>query len=137
MQVLLEQRLKNLLPLMGRALLAEIFLLSAFSKIMDPSRAMGYMTAQGMPYTQFFLACAIGLETIGGLALLIGYKARWGAILLMGFLVPTTLIFHTNFVDPLQLVMYQKNLAILGGLLYAAIFGPGPLSIDARQKKIN
>ena len=75
---------------------------------------------------------SVRLELGGGLSVLLGYKTRWGALALVIFLIPTTLIFHTKFSDPVQVIMFMKNLAILGGVLMIASFGPGPLSLDAR-----
>ncbi len=126
--------MKNLIPLMARILLAAIFLMSGLGKIMEPTGTLQYMAAYGMPLTGLFLVGAIGLQVVGGISLLLGYKARWGSILLVVFLLPATLIFHTKFSDQIQMIMFMKNLAILGGLLMVAYFGPGPLSLNARTK---
>ncbi len=126
--------MKNLIPLMARILLAAIFLMSGLGKIMEPTGTLQYMAAYGMPLTGLFLVGAIGLQVVGGISLLLGYKARWGSILLVVFLLPATLIFHTKFSDQIQMIMFMKNLAILGGLLMVAYFGPGPLSLNARTR---
>jgi len=128
--------MKNLIPLIARILLCLIFLKSGIGKIMDPAGTQQYMSAYGMPLTGLFLLGAIVLEILGSISVLLGYKARWGAIALVIFLVPTTLIFHTKFTDPMQMVMFMKNLAILGGLLMVAYFGPGPMSFDAKTKSL-
>ena len=99
---------------------------------MNPAGTQQYMAAHGMPFAGLFLIGAIILEIGGGLSVLLGYKARWGAIALVVFLIPTTLIFHTKFSEHLQVIMFMKNLAILGGLLMVSYFGPGPISFDAR-----
>ena len=59
--------------------------------------------------------------------------STFGRALLIGFMIPTTLIFHTNFADPNQMIHFMKNLAITGGLLYLATYGPGPMSLDRRM----
>jgi len=121
--------------LAGRILLVYIFLLSGYGKITNFAGTAGYMAKYGMPMIEFFLVCAILLELVGGLMLLVGWKARWGALALIVFVVPTTLIFHAYWAVPPeqaygQMIQFQKNLAILGGLLYAALMGPGKLSLD-------
>ena len=90
------------------------------------------MASYGMPFTGLFLIGAVVLEAVGGLSMLIGYKARWGATLLVIFLIPTTLVFHTKFSDAVQMIMFMKNIAIIGGLLMVAYFGAGPVSLDLR-----
>jgi putative oxidoreductase len=120
--------------LVGRILLGTIFLLSGINKIADPAGTQGYMVAMGMTWgTMFFYLGAIIVEVGGGLSLCLGYWTRVGAAVLIGFMIPTTLIFHTNFADPNQMIHFMKNLAMTGGLLYLATYGPGPLSLDRRM----
>ena len=126
--------MRNPVPLIARILLCLIFFKSGIGKIMDPAGTMQYMSAYGMPLTGLFLVGAIVFEIVGALSVLLGYKARWGAILLIIFLAPTTLIFHTKFSESLQMIMFLKNLAIIGGLLMVAYFGPGSLSFDKKGK---
>jgi putative oxidoreductase len=117
--------------LVGRVLLAAIFLLSGFNKIMDPAGTQNYMAVMGMTWaTGLLYAGAVIVEVGGGLSVLLGYRARVGAAALILFMIPTTLIFHTNFADQNQLIHFLKNLAMTGGLLYVAAYGPGPLSLD-------
>lgn len=121
--------------LAGRILLAYIFVLSGYGKITNFAGTAGYMAKYGMPMIEFFLVCAIVLELAGSLMLVLGWKARWGALALIVFTVPTTLIFHAYWAVPPeqaygQMIQFQKNLAILGGLLFALFSGPGRLSLD-------
>ena len=121
--------------LAGRILLAYIFVLSGYGKITNFAGTAGYMAKYGMPMIEFFLVCAIVLELAGSLMLVVGWKARWGALALIVFMVPTTLIFHAYWAVPPeqaygQMVQFQKNLAMLGGLLFALFSGPGRLSLD-------
>ena len=127
--------MKNMLSFLGRLLLAHLFLIAGIEKILDPAGTQAYMAAKGMPLTALFLLAAIAFELGGGLSLLIGFWARWGALALALFLVPTTLIFHTQFSDPMQQVMFMKNLAIIGGLLMTSAFGPGRFSWDERAAR--
>ena len=123
------------ISLLSRVLICIIFLMAGFGKIMDPLGTMKYMMAMGMPFTGFFLICTIIIEIGGGLSLLLGYKAEWGARALFLFLIPVTLIFHHNFTDKMQMILFLKNLAILGALLQVSIYGAGALSLDSYKKQ--
>ena len=117
----------DLFALTGRVFLATIFLASAFGKITNFQGTTDYMAAHGMPVAGLLCLCAIVLEVLGGLSLVLGYFTRWGAVALLVFMVPATLIFH---VSPDQRIQFLKNLAIMGGLLQIAAFGPGNISLD-------
>lgn len=124
-------------PLVGRVCLSAIFLLSGINKIGNWDQTAGYMASKGMPLVPLFLAGAIVFEVAGGLSVLLGYKARVGAALLIVFLIPATLIFHNFWAlegqeQQLQMIMFLKNVAILGGLLLVVGFGAGPMSLDSR-----
>ncbi len=119
--------------LVGRILLCAIFVMSGIKKITGFAGTQQYMAAHGMPLTSLFLIGAIFLELGGGLSLLLGYRAKWGAVALIIFLIPTTLIFHTKFSEPVQVIMFMKNLAMLGGLLLMASSGAGSISLDGRR----
>lgn len=126
-------------PLLGRILISSIFLMSGFGKIADWSGTAGYMASKGMPLVPMFLIGAIVFELGGGLSVLLGFKAKIGAAALAAFLIPVTLIFHNFWTlegmdQQIQMIMFMKNLAILGGLLLIIALGAGPLSIDNRKK---
>jgi len=124
--------MQRFVPFVGRVLLSAIFLLSGLGKIGNFEGTQQYMAAFGMPFTGFFLVCAIIFEVFGGLSLLLGFKARWGASALIIFLIPATLVFHTNFSEQIQMIMFMKNLAIMGGLCLVVAYGSGPFSLDER-----
>ena len=124
----------GLFPLLGRIFLSLIFLMAAVNQIVNFPGTQQYMASFGMPATGFLLICAILLELSGSVLLILGYRLRWGVALLILFLFPATLIFHTKFSDPFQIIQFEKNLAILGGLLLLYGFGPGNLSLGSRQK---
>ena len=124
-------RTEDILALAGRLLLALIFLASAFGKITNFDGTLKFMEAHGMPMAVLFCACAIALESLGGITLILGYLTRWGAAALIGSLVAVTWIFHSA---PDQRIALLKNLAIMGGLLQIMAFGPGELSLDGREK---
>ncbi|MCH9766054.1 MAG: DoxX family protein [Alphaproteobacteria bacterium] len=113
--------------LLGRALLAAIFILAGWNKITGYDGTVQYMQAFGLP--ALLLPMVIALELGGGLALLAGFLARWAALALALFSLAAAVIFHSNFSDATQMSMFLKNLAITGGLLLVFAYGPGPLSV--------
>jgi putative oxidoreductase len=116
----------------GRVLLGLMFLISGLNKIADPAGTHHYMTLMGMTWmTTVFYLGAVVVELAGSLSLLLGYRTRIGGWMLFLFMIPTTLIFHTHFADPNQMIHFLKNLSVMGGLLYAAQYGAGRFSIDA------
>jgi putative oxidoreductase len=117
--------------LAGRLLLAYIFVDAGYGKIGSGFAGTAkYMAAKGMVMVEPLLVGAIIVELIGGLMLAVGWKARWAAWALFLFIIPTTIIFHPAWADPSQMIQFQKNLAIMGGMLYVAFMGPGRLSLD-------
>lgn len=126
--------------LAGRILLAAIFVISGFGKIVGFEGTVGYMEAYGMPMAQVFLIGAIVLELGGGLMVLLGWKARLGALALIVFTIPATLIFHQfwGIEDAgeamTQQIMFLKNLSMIGGLLILYVHGAGALSLDHRAR---
>ncbi len=117
--------------LIGRVLLAHIFLLAGISKITGYEATAGWMEAMGVP--GILLPAVILLEIGGGLALILGWHARLAALALAGFSIVAALIFHTDFADQMQMIMFMKNFAMAGGLLYIAALGAGAWSLDARS----
>ena len=135
----LMEWLKSLVSLVGRILLVLIFLNSGIGKIENFEGTAKFMAQYGMPYTSLFLFGAIIFELGGSIFVILGYYARFGALLLLIFLIPTTIIFHTNFEDPIQMIMFMKNLSMFGGCLVLLGMGSGRFSLDyifrGRQKK--
>lgn len=131
----------NYLQPLGRALLAAIFLMSGFGKIMEFNATAQMMGSVGFPIPALFLIGAIMFEIFGGLSVLLGYKARWGALALFLFMIPTTLIFHASHMGAggqegqMQMIHTLKNLAIMGGLLILAANGGGRYSLDEKLNR--
>jgi putative oxidoreductase len=124
--------------LMGRVLIGLIFVMSGINKIVDPQGTQQYMVAMGITAaTTFLYAGAVCLEMIGGLSLLLGVWAKWGAAVFIIFMIPATLIFHTNFGDQNQTIHFLKNLAMISGLLYVAVYGSGRFSVDGRASRVD
>jgi putative oxidoreductase len=105
----------------GRILLAQIFLLAGINKIVGYESTQAYMEAMGVP--GMLLPLVILLEIGGALMLIIGWQLRGAAVALAVFSILAGLIFHSNFADQMQMIMFMKNLAIAGGLLILAAHG--------------
>ena len=116
------------LNLVGRILLALIFLLAGVGKISDTAGTMHYMEAMGLPGLLFWPTVA--LEMLGGLAIVAGYRTRLVAFALAGFCVVTALVFHRHFADQTQMIMFLKNLAMAGGFLLLASTGATGFAFD-------
>jgi len=129
----MNSNLQNGSALVGRLLLAMLFVLSGFQKITGYSGTAGYMASAGLPMIGLLLPLTILIELGGGLLLVIGWQTRWVALVMFLFLIPVTLTFHNVAVDPTQMVMLLKNAAIMGGMLQLFAFGPGAWSIDGRH----
>lgn len=123
--------MNNAIVLVARLLLAHIFLLAGFSKITGYAGTQGYMESMGIPGA--LLPLVIALEIGGSLALIFGFLTRWAALALAGFCVASALIFHRNFADQTQMIMFMKNLAMAGGFLLLYVQGAGAFSLDARR----
>ncbi len=120
----------KVIELAGRILLGHIFLLAGMNKISAYDGTAGYMEAMGVP--GMLLPLVILLEIVGGLALIIGFKTRWAAIALAGFTVLAAILFHADFSDQIQMILFMKNWAITGGLLLVYVYGAGEISIDRK-----
>jgi putative oxidoreductase len=121
------------LPLIGRLLMAAIFVISGVGKIADPAGTMGYIASVGLPAPSVAYALALLVEIVGGVLLIVGYRTRAVAVVLAVFSVVSALIFHHALGDQNQLFNFLKNVAMAGGLLQVVAFGAGSLSLDARR----
>jgi putative oxidoreductase len=126
---------KDWAALIGRALLAIVFIPAGFSKIGGFAGTAGYMASKGMPFADGLLVLTIALELGGGILLLVGWKARWIALALAGFTLLAAVIFHNYWAMPeaeqmMQRIMFMKNAGLAGGLLMVFAFGPGRFSVD-------
>lgn len=119
--------------LIGRILMSIIFILAGFGKLTDIAGTAAYFSSYNLP-APTVTAVIIGLvELVGGLAVLVGFQTRIAAYLLALFAVASALVAHMNWSDMMQLINFQKNLAIAGGFLILAAYGAGAYSIDARR----
>jgi putative oxidoreductase len=120
------------LGLLARAMLGYVFFVEGVGKVVNYNAVVGYMQSHGVDGR--LLPLAILTEVCGSLLVLVGFKTRWAAVALSGFCVFAALLFHVGggYDETLQL---QKDIAIGGGFLALALFGPGPWSIDAWRRR--
>ena len=123
--------------LVGRILLALIFVTSGWGKITGFEGTVGYIASKGLPLPQVGAAIAILCELGGGLLLLVGFKARWAGLVLAIFTLAAGILFHDFWnADAAakmgQQINFWKNVAIAGGMLMVFAFGPGAYSVDKR-----
>jgi putative oxidoreductase len=130
--------LQNPLSLVGRILLALLFVPAGLSKIAGFSGTVGYIGSQGLPLPAVAAVIAILVEVGGGLALLAGFGTRLAALALAAFTLVATVVFHNYWAMPadmqmMQQLMFFKNIAVVGGLLVLAAWGAGAWSLDAKR----
>ena len=126
---------KDWAALLGRILLAGIFVISGFGKITGFEGTADQIASKGLPLPQVLTAIAILIEFGGGLAIVAGWKTRWAALAFIVFMIVITPIFHGYWAAPPDQMMDQqihflKNVSILGGSLLLFAFGPGRYSVD-------
>jgi putative oxidoreductase len=126
-----NRALEPLALLAGRVLLASIFVHEGIGKIGNYSAAAAYVRVFGLP--DVLLPAAIAIELVCGLSIALGLFTRVSAILLAGFCIVTAGVFHTKFSEINQLLHFEKNLAIAGGLLVLTISGPGRWAFGRRS----
>jgi putative oxidoreductase len=127
----------KILVLLGRILFSLIFLLTIPGHFSSP--LIGYADSQGVPLPSLFVPLAGIVAFVGALSIIFGYKARLGAWLIIIFLVPVTFSIHAfwRITDPVarqtDMVMFMKNIALIGAALLIAYFGAGPWSVDEKM----
>lgn len=123
---------RSMADLAGRVLMAAMFLISGVGKLgAGYAATQGYMASQGVPPA--LLPAVIALEIGGALLVIGGLWTRAAALALAGFTILAALLFHANFGDQVQQIMFLKNLSIAGGFLLLAAHGAGAWSVDARR----
>jgi putative oxidoreductase len=122
---------------LGRFFFALIFLMAGANHF--NKQTIGYAASQGVPLAAIAVPLSGVLAIAGGLSILFGYHAKLGAWLIVLFLLPVSLMMHKfwTVTDPMmaqiQMVMFMKNVSMLGGALLVSQFGAGPFSLDARR----
>jgi putative oxidoreductase len=129
---------QHLAALIGRILLAAVFVLSGINKLGNFTGTAAFMSGAGLPMAEVLLVATIAIELICGMMLVLGWRARFAAAVLLLFMVPVTAVFHNPWaagdqeMAQQQMIHFLKNLAIMGGLLNLMAFGSGGYSIKAR-----
>jgi len=116
--------------LVGRILIALIFIIAGAGKLMDPAGTAGYMQSAGV--STLLLWPTIALELLGGIAIVLGFQTRIVSYLLAFFCVAAAVLFHMDFSNQMQQILFLKNLAIAGGFLLLASSGATALAVDKR-----
>ena len=124
--------------LIGRVLLALMFLLAGISKFAGLEGTAGYIGSAGLPMPQLLAIGTAALEVAGALLLIVGWQARWAALALAAFTLLASVLFHNFWAMPaeqqmMQQLMFMKNLSVVGGLLLVFGLGAGTLSLDQRR----
>ncbi|MDL4915299.1 MAG: DoxX family protein [Enterobacterales bacterium endosymbiont of Blomia tropicalis] len=114
--------------LLARILMPVLFITAGWGKITGYAGTQQYMEVMGVP--GFMLPLVILLELGGGLAILFGFLTRFTALFTAGFTILTALLFHSNFAEGVNQLMFIKNLTIAGGFLILGLVGPSAYSID-------
>jgi putative oxidoreductase len=124
--------LNNAAKLAARILLAIIFLVSGYGKIVGYAGTSAYMASAGVPGV--LLPLVILVEVVGGLMILVGYQTRLAALVLAAFTLLAAVLFHMQFGNQGQTTQFMKNLAIAGGFLQLFATGPGIWSVDGQKR---
>lgn len=122
----------------ARVLLALMFVLAGFSKFAGLEGTAGYIGSKGLPMPMLLAVLTAIVEVVGGIALIVGFQARYAALALAVFTLLASVLFHNFWAMPAEQafvnqLMFMKNLAVAGGLLFVFSMGAGPASLDARR----
>jgi len=117
---------------LGRLLISFMFLMSGLNKAGNYSNTSGWMESMGV--SSSILPLVILLEIIGAFAIIVGWHTKITAFLLAGFSIISALIFHSDFSNQVEMIMFMKNIAIAGGFLILVANGAGNYSLDNRKK---
>ena len=126
--------------LIGRILLALMFIPAGFGKLTNIAGTAGYIASGGLPAPEV-LAVLVGLfELLSGIAIVVGYKTRWIGLALAGFTLLASVVFHAFWAVPAEQQMvtqllFMKNISVAGGLLLLSALGAGALSLDGRSAR--
>ncbi len=122
-------------PLLGRVLLAPLFLSAGYGKLAHFASTAQYIAAKGLPAPTLAALVATAVELGGGLLLIAGWKTRWAGAALFVFTALTALFFHAFWAAPAdqavnQSIHFWKNVSIMGGLAYVVAYGSGAFALD-------
>ena len=124
--------MSNLIDFLARVLISVLFLISAYNKIFNIESSMNWMSGYGVP--GILIYPTILLEILLPVMIIIGYKVRIAAGLLSIFCLLTAFIFHFDFADQIQLILFLKNIGLAGGFLFVVVNGTKEWSLDKEKK---
>ena len=122
----------HIVEILGRILLSAIFLINGIGKIFNYEGTIQYMENFDVP--AYLIIPAIIVEILFPILLIIGYYTKFSALVLSLFTLVLAVIFHTDFLNQMQLMSFLKNIAIAGGFLIIFVYGPGKYSLDSKLK---
>ncbi|MCZ2495380.1 DoxX family membrane protein [Xylophilus sp. Kf1] len=130
--------LQNLSALVGRLLIAALFLPAGIGKVTGFAGTVAYVASAGLPMPTVGAALAAAVEILCSIALIVGLRTRPAALVLGVFTMAASFFFHAYWAaDPAhfmaQYLNFYKNVAIFGGLLGIFAWGAGAFSLDARR----
>lgn len=133
------EKMQNPLSIVGRLLLAALFLPAGISKLTGFEGTVGYIASVGLPLPALGAVAATVVEIFGALALIAGFGTRIAALVLALFTLVASVFFHAYWAVPadqqfVTQLLFMKNIAVAGGLLTLAAWGAGAWSLDARRK---
>jgi len=131
---------KAYVSVVGRVLLALMFILSGFGKFTDIQGTAGFIASGGLPAPAVLAVLVAALEMFGGIALVVGFRVHLVGPALALFTLAASVIFHAYWAVPAEQqfvtqLLFMKNLSVAGGMLLISALGAGPLSLDARRQE--
>ena len=131
--------MNNALNLIGRILLAALFLPAGLSKLSGFEGTVGYIGSVGLPFASVAAGAAIAVEILGSVALIVGFQTRIVAAVLAMFTIVATVFFHAFWAAApeqafVQQLLFFKNMGVIGGLLVLVSSGAGAWSLDAKKE---
>ncbi|HEY6898928.1 MAG TPA: DoxX family protein [Rhodocyclaceae bacterium] len=129
---------KAYVSVVGRVLLALMFILSGYGKLSDIQGTAGFIASGGLPAPSALAVTVGAFELLGGLALVLGYRVRWVGLAMALFTLAASMVFHAFWSAPaaqqyVTQLLFMKNISVAGGMLLVSALGAGPLSLDARR----
>ena len=118
----------HIIEFFGRLLLSALFLIEGIGKVSTQECVVMYMEAYGVPGILFLPALVV--EILFPLLLILGYKTKWVASVMALFTFAVAIIFHTDFSEGMQMMLFLKDIAIAGGFMIVIAHGPGKISLD-------
>ena len=131
--------MNNAINLIGRLLLAALFLPAGLSKLSGFEGTVGYIASVGLPLPAVGAAAALAVEILGSVALIVGFQTRIAAAVLAVFTLAASVFFHAFWAAApeqafVQQLLFFKNVGVVGGLLVLASTGAGAWSLDAKKQ---